>query len=479
MTENRHFAAWARTFAGLVALAGLIGLSGCGGGSGAPNNVFNTPGALTLLPNPLTLYSGTPATVTIAGGQPPYTIVSSDSVALPVQTNVSGSTQTVFPNTVATATPVTLTALDALGAQTQSAVTIQPAPFINSLKLKADGYLASCPNPTGSANPTNEVASTFLCAGQTGSIAVQLASLVGGGIAGRLVRFDIVQGAFQIFTELPGQTPTFALTYTVPTDENGTAVARIRAVPGATQQTAIVQATDVSTGAFVRGTFVIVPVTNASTSDLVVLPNTVTFTGPDTQTCSSNVSSTFYVFGGQPPYTVVQAFPQALLLSPSVITASGGGFTVTTLGACFTNNTFIITDALGHSATATATSQFGTLAPPTVTQPNPITVTPSTVPLLTCGASTSVVATGGGTVQTVGNTQTVTPAKTFFVSTSRPSDILTALPANPAAGATITLNRMNSGTVTVGGPTTVNVSLFISDGGQTKTVSVPVTNVCP
>ena len=36
MTEYRHFAVWARTLAGLVALAGLIGLSGCGGGSGAP-----------------------------------------------------------------------------------------------------------------------------------------------------------------------------------------------------------------------------------------------------------------------------------------------------------------------------------------------------------------------------------------------------------------------------------------------------------
>src|SRR5215468_7485459 len=108
MTENRHFAGWARIFAGLFALAGLVGLTGCGGGSGSPNNPFNTPGDLTLVPNPMTVYSSTPATVTVAGGDPPYTIFSSDQSTLPVQTNVFGSTTTVVPNTVATNTPVVL-----------------------------------------------------------------------------------------------------------------------------------------------------------------------------------------------------------------------------------------------------------------------------------------------------------------------------------------------------------------------------------
>src|SRR4029079_9804780 len=91
----------------------------------------------------------------------------------------------------------------------------------------------SGPSSGGSANPIDDLSVTFICAGQTGSVAVRLASVVGGNLAGRLVRFDIVQGAFQIFTELPGQTPTFALTYTVPSDANGIAVARVRAVPGA------------------------------------------------------------------------------------------------------------------------------------------------------------------------------------------------------------------------------------------------------
>src|SRR6188472_3153179 len=106
MTEYRHFAVWARTFAGLVALAGFLGLSGCGGGSGAPNNVFNNAGALSIQPNPLTVYAGTPATVTIAGGGAgPFQVFSSDPTALPV-ISVSGNTVTVLPNNVSAATPV-------------------------------------------------------------------------------------------------------------------------------------------------------------------------------------------------------------------------------------------------------------------------------------------------------------------------------------------------------------------------------------
>jgi len=476
MTEYRHFALWARTFAGFVALAGLLGLGGCGGGSGAPNNVFNSPGALSIQPNPLTVYAGTPATVTIAGGNGPFQVFSSDSSALPV-ISVSGNTVTVLPNNVGAATPVTLTVRDALGNTATTAVTVQPSTFIGGLKLKADSFAAGCPNPTGSANPTDEIVSTFVCSGQTASLSIHAGNGLGSGAGGRLVRFDIVQGAFQIFTELPGQPPTFALTYTVPTDANGNAVVRIRAIPGAPQQTAIVQATDVATGAFVRGTFVIIAISGGNPADLVVLPDEVTITGPDNQTCSSGVSSTYFIFGGQPPYTIVNAFPQALLVSPSIVTNAGAGFTVTTLGACVEDATFVITDAAGHSITATLTNQLGTAAPPTNTTPNPIAVTPSSIPLLTCGASTNVVATGGGTVATTGNQQVTTPASAFFVGVSRP-DLLAATPTNPAAGAPITLTRQPG--TPAQGTATVNVSLFISDGGQTRTINVPVTGAaCP
>jgi hypothetical protein len=472
MTENRRFAVWARILAGLFALAGLIGLAGCGGGSGSPNNVFNTPGDLVVQPAALTAYSMTPTTVTVQGGQPPYQIFSSDQSTLPVQANVDGSTVTLVPNNVNAVTNVTLTVTDKVAASATSAVTINPAPLINSLKLKADAYASNCPDSGGSANPTDDSSVTFICSGQTGSVAVRVANGTGGGLAGRAVRFDIVQGAFQINTELPGQAPTYALTYTVPTDQNGNAVARIRAVPGASQQVAIVQATDVSTGAFVRGTFVIVPVTNANAADLVVIPTHTIFSGPDTQTCSSGVSSTFYVFGGQPPYTVVQSFQGALSLSPSVIPASGGGFTVTTLGRCpFTNDTFSITDSAGHTITATADSQFGTLAPPIRTSPNPITVTPATIKFCS-GNTTSIIVSGGGTVSTTGGVATVTPAKAFVLGTDQPNvlNINPTAPTTNPATVQLTVTPPASGGV---------VQLFVSDGTQSNTLNIPVPSTCP
>jgi hypothetical protein len=77
----------------------------------------------------------------------------------------------------------------------------------------------------------------------------------------------------------------------------------------------------------------------------------------------------------------------------------------------------------------------------------------------------------------VGNQTTVTPAKSFFVGVSRP-DLLSALPPNPTSGAPITLTRL--GATPAQGSDPVNVSLFVSDGSQTKTITVPVTGVlCP
>jgi len=89
-----------------------------------------------------------------------------------------------------------------------------------------------------------------------------------------------------------------------------------------------------------------------------------------------------------------------------------------------------------------------------------------------------VAATGGGTVATTGNQQTTTPATSFFVGVSRP-DLLSAAPPDPAAGAPITLTRL-TGTPIQGSGANVNVSLLISDGGQTRTINVPVTGAaCP
>src|SRR4029079_11947509 len=162
-------------------------------------------------------------------------------------------------------------------------------------------------------------------------------------------------------------------------------------------------------------------------ADLVIVPTDVNIEGPDNQTCSSGVSATYFIFGGQPPYTVVSGFPGAVLISPTVVTAQGQGFTVTTTGACLDPITFAITDAAGHTVVVTLHNVKGTEPPPTTTSNNPIVITPGTVPLLACGASTNVIASGGGTTETTGNQQTIKPATSFFVGVSRP-DLLSANP---------------------------------------------------
>jgi hypothetical protein len=490
MAPNVINSNWLRPTLALCALAGLLGLGGCGGGSGAPNNPFAPAQVFTVLPSDLTAYSEMPTTLTVSGGTAPYSAFSNNQSVLGL--TVTDQTVTLLPNTVSADTPVTVTVRDAKGATVAVAVIVKAASLVNSLTLKADAFnVVACPNPGAlGSSPTDAKGQTFICTGQTGSVAVRLLNTVGGGISGRKIQFDVIQGHFHFFTNAPGQPETFALSYAVPSDQDGNAVARVRADPSAPQEIVIVQASDVTGGActvvttasspaalpagtcpFVRGVFVIVQVT-AGGAALEVVPNTVTITGPDTQTCSFGVATTFFVFGGTPPYTVSNPFPNALQVSPSVVTSSGAGFTVTTLGACLAPATLSISDAAGHVTTVTVNNNVGTTPPATLTTPIPITVMPATIPTLACGANTGIVATGGGTITTQGNTQTTTPATTLFLSVSSP-DILTALPSSIAPGAAISLHRQASGS----GPAVVQ--LFVSDGKQVLTVNVPVQSTCP
>ena len=468
----------------LAALTGLLSLAGCGGGNGSPRdvlvgNITSTP--VSILPAAPTVYPGTPATLTVSGGQGPFAVFSSDASVLAVPTSTDGAF-TVTPGTVGADTTVNVTVRDSRGLTATIPVLVKAALLVNTMTLKADDFnTTSCPNDRIlSSNPTDDIGSTWICSGQTGTVGVKLQNVTGGGLQGRPIRFDVVQGDFQIFTNAAGQPETFGLTYTVPSDQNGNAVVRVRANPVAHQQLAIVQATDVTSGNFVRGIFVVYQFVPGGANNLQVSPQTITITGPDNQTCSSNVAASFFIFGGQPPYTITNPFPQALTLQQSFVTQSGGGFTVITRGACVTPATLTISDAAGHTQTVTLNNNLGTIPPPSNTTPAAINITPSenSIPVLTCSASTALVATGGGTQTTTGNQTTVTPATSFTVATDRP-DILNVLPSGSVApGAPIQIQRLPG--TTVGGTTDpAVVHLLISDVGQTKTVNIRVTNVCP
>ena len=388
---NRYIGAPLRSAFALFGMAAILLLSACGGGNGAPNNPFTPvpppPGPIVALPATITVYPGTPATVTISGGVPPYRAFSSDATILPVSTNVSGNTLVLAASPVTVATTVTITIQDAANSTPVNvAVSVVPAPLI-----------ASSIQVTGNITPGCETTVNTVCSGSTGTARVKVAGNAGAGIAGRQVRFDVVQGTYQLVSTNPAQ--PLVQTLTVSTDVNGDAVAVISVPPNTPTQTGIIRVTDVTTGQAVTGTFVVQQIATDG-AVLAVLPlGDTTINGPDSAHCSSGVSVTNYIFGGTPPYTIGVNFPQAVSVSPTVVTRNGGAFTTTTNGTCFINLTYVITDATGRTIPSgsypTVTNQLGTGAP--VPPPSALNVTPGAIARTNCVPSNTFpfVGTGG------------------------------------------------------------------------------------
>jgi hypothetical protein len=386
MWKNR-LTACLRPVLSLFVLAGLLSLAACGGGNGAPNNPYaGGGGPLAVLPATTTIFSGVPATLTVTGGTAPFQAFSSNSTVLPV-TQAASTTIPLLAATVVADTSVTVTVRDAAGTSVSAAVTVKP-----SLLLPA--------SITITGNPVCADSGSDLCSGQDGTASVQIigpASLV----AGRQVRFDVVLGTYSLIA-LNSTVP--AQTLTVVTDQNGLAVVTIRVPSTALTQFATLRATDVASGSTVIGQFTIAQFVDGTGVLSIIPTGTTTFTGPDSAHCASSGVAAFYIFGGTPPYTVRTNFPTAVSFSGTPVLTSGGSFTVSPNGTCFTGLTFAITDAAGRLLTTppTVDNVFGTGEPP----PSPVVVTPSQFPTtgtVACTASSNIVeflATGGtGTYQ--------------------------------------------------------------------------------
>jgi hypothetical protein len=182
----------------------------------------------------------------------------------------------------------------------------------------------------------------------------------------------------------------------VNSDQNGNAAVRLVVPTTAATQVATLRATDVTSGNSVVAQFTIAQFINGNSVLSVIPTGVTTFKGPDTQTCSAGASATFYVFGGTPPYTIATNFPQAVSITGNPVLRSGGGFTITTNGVCFTGLTFAITDAAGRTLLTppTADNVLGTAAP----APGPLAVFPQKGYTLTCTTSTTLPFTvAGGT----------------------------------------------------------------------------------
>ena len=455
---NRYIGATLRSALGLLGLAGILLLGACGGGNGAPNNPYVPPPPVTppvqVLPASITVYPGTPATVTVSGGVPPYRAFSSDSTILPVATNVSGDTIVLAANTVTAAATITLSVQDSATSNPFNAsVNVQPAPLLPSLITV-----------TGNTTPGCDSTTATVCSGSTGTARVKVTGNGGVGIPGRSVRYDVVQGTFQLVSTNPAQ--PLVQTLTVASDVNGDATVVLNVPANTPTQTGIIRATDVTSGQAVTGTFLIQQIT-IDGAVLTVLPQgNTTINGPDTLHCSSGVSVTNYIFGGTPPYQVGINFPGAATLTGVPVTKNGGAFTTTTNGTCFINLTYVITDATGRTIPGgsypTVTNQLGTTAP--VPPPSALVATPGAIAKNNCVPA--------NTFQFIG-TGGVSPYSAVVTSSSSATTPILNPQNNINPGVAVLVSGLSS-------PSTTTVQLLDnSTPRQTATVTIDCSGSVP
>ncbi len=364
-----------RRFASLAApCAAAVLLASCGSG-GVSNDNATAPGSgpVSISPQTATLFSELPTTFSLSGGSGSYLVNSSDQNVLAVASNVRINRLTVVPADVASDTAVTLTVLDAndaSGIPATATLTVKPRTITNTVTIT--------PSPSQSA-----ACGTAICSGGDAEVSVTLAQ-AGIPLANRDVRFEVVSGDVRIITSAPGAPEEDSLSGEATTDGSGIARVRIRVLPGATSQTALLRVTDLSSG-FSQTTSV--AISSLSNAPLSAQPTTISFTGPNANTCASGVPATVIVSGGVPPYTISQ--PGAFFVNPPVVGASGSTFTVTATGQCSASSPIAVVDSTGASVTVTASNSLGTVAVPA------FVVAPDEITFTGCGQHADVVAAGG------------------------------------------------------------------------------------
>ena len=411
-------------------LASLVIVASCG--SGAVGTIVNDPAKITILPGsdgtPTILYSGLPTTFTITGGSGVYIVSSSNQAIVPVSGNLVGNTLTVVPNPVVTETTLTLTARDT-GTNAPAVVTlmVRPGTVSNMITIA----------------PGSSACSPAVC---SGGDAVISATISQGGIPlrDRGVRFDVVSGDVRFITSPAGVPETVGLTVSTATDETGSARARLRALDTAANQTAVIQVTDLASGAYQRTTVLIARAT-ATQAGFFTVPTAVTYTGPNNQQCASGLGSEIFVFGGTPPYIISNSAPSAFSTNTSVVNFSGGSFRVTPTGICAENVTIAVTDTAARTTTVTLTNKLGTNEPP----PAPLAVVPGSLRLTSCGSTANAVIVGGKT--------------TTYVAASDNGIVLATV-----NGSLLTVSRAPGAAI----PPVSGVTVTVTDG--TSVVSVPV-----
>lgn len=320
-------------------------LSGCGGGgaSAGDSATENIPLAVDPSAN-VVAYNGNPVTLFITGGTKPYIVTSSDTSAINVTNNVPGSTVVFDAYNVAVDTPVTLTVRDNKGTMVSSAITVKPSVINNTLTVTPD------PATPGVG------CGTAVCSGMMATVSVQLKNMA-TPLVSRNVRFAVIQGDYRFSTN--ASATTFADTIDLTTDQNGYAIARIKANTGAPTQYAILKVTDIDGVSTLQTTFTIAQYTDGA-GTLSVVPAKQTITAYYKGECTYGVRADYIIHGGTPPYQVRSSTTGVATVSPASVLTNGAGFTATTQGTVCGEATFDITDATGRVITATLDNVLGT-----------------------------------------------------------------------------------------------------------------------
>lgn len=433
-----------------ITLFGAIStlMSACGGGGVTSISTGDSDSALQVLPGTADIFPQVPTVFTISGGKPGYTVFSSNSVALPIPDNtIVGSKFTVVANSVATSTAVTLTIKDTAGVTTTVTANILPAVINNTVK-----FTPLAPTGTGCGGG--------LCSGGDAQVVV---TAIENGIVlkNRPIRFDVFQGDFKFVT--PG-TELLVNSLTILTDEQGEAVARLRATLDTPTQVATLNSTDTTSGLVRRFNFNIIQQTSGQNIISTLPSGNTTFNGAKPPAgfpaqCPTGFVD-YYIYGGTPPYTVASPLPQLLSVVPSIVTVNGGSFRVTLHGCG--KSQLIVTDALNRTV---ETSQvIGEQGPAGDAVPTPPASTVTAAPTthnVGCGQTATSTLAGNGTYTATVTTPGIPPAAFTFTPTTGaiPGSISFTRRANDGVAqapvpASITVNVV-AGTTTV--PITINV----------------------
>ncbi len=423
-------------------------LVSCGGG-GVDNGSPLVNGSLAILPNSGSLYANVPVQFDVAGGKPPYLIVSNEQTVLPLNFTLNGNTFVAAPSQPGVFDPqsdpnevpsrsLILTVRDAAGTQITATYKVLQN-FLTGYGLSIS-TTASCTSAASSA-----ASGPAACAGADSLITLQPASN-GLYYARKQFRFTANYGAFSFITDSTGTTgPTVIST----ADDTGTLSARIRVTPNAPTQYAQFRMTDIVSGNYRDFTFVILNST-AGNAPLSVLPSSIALTGADSSKCGTGFVNMF-VFGGTPPYRASTTFPNSISITPPIINQSGDAFIVSVFNpnVCLSPGNIVVTDATGANVTATVTTSPGT-TPPVL----PLTVTPGGT-CLQDGGSITVLVSGGNATKLLSSSNpsmaapssaTMSGSGTFTVNPGLP---YAGLPGPPSPAGTIVTITVNDGTTSM------------------------------